>query len=74
MTTKKSVFFKKQLDNLPFFLRNYKIKELQIDIDESKRTVSYFDQNPVYHTENMGCSLPQKPISKMLTFDEQKNF
>ncbi|EZH75009.1 hypothetical protein ATO12_09775 [Aquimarina atlantica] len=74
MIDKRDIFFKKQLDNLPFFLRNHKIKELQVSKNSSEVTVSYNDQFPVYHSETVECNLSLKPISKLLTFDEQKEF
>ncbi len=71
MANKKDIFFKEDLDNLPFFFRNYEIKELKIS---KNYDVIYSDQIPAYHSESVECSLPQKPISKILTFDEQKKF
>ncbi|WP_160112041.1 hypothetical protein [Aquimarina sp. AU58] len=75
MMDKTEIFFQKHLDKLPFFLRNHTIKELQIseDISETSSIVS-FDHIPVYHSEFVECKLSQKPISKLLTFDEQKEF
>lgn len=74
MTDKKEIFFKDKMDNLPFFFRNHKIKELQVSKNPEEVKVSYFDHIPAYHSEKVECTLPLKPISKLLTFDEQKEF
>ncbi|WP_271769936.1 hypothetical protein [Aquimarina algiphila] len=73
MTTKREIFFKKQLDNLPFFLRKHKIKEVKVS-ENPEEKVSYNDKFSVYHSETVECKLSLKPISKLLTFDEQKKF
>ncbi|AXT61964.1 hypothetical protein D1816_16910 [Aquimarina sp. AD10] len=71
MTNKKEVFFKDFLDKLPFFFRNHQIQDLQIS---DNKEINFSDQMPIYHSEFVECKLSQKPISKILTFDEQKNF
>ncbi|GAA4273339.1 hypothetical protein U6A24_20500 [Aquimarina gracilis] len=71
MTAKKETFFKNYLHNLPFFFRNHKTKELQISKDYK---TTYSDKIPMYQSELVECKLPNKPISKLLTFDEQKDF
>ncbi len=75
MTNKKDFFFKKQLNSLPFFFRNHKITELQIQEKSDKhKGLSLFDHIPAYNSELIECKLPQKPICKIITLNEQKKF
>lgn len=74
MIDKKNFFLKDKQDNLPFFLRNYEIKELKALKNPDEVTVLYNDEFPIYHSETVECKLSLKPISKLLTFDEQKKF
>ncbi len=71
MTNKKEVFFRNYLNKLPLFLRIYQVKDLKIS-KNSKKVFS--DQMQIYHSEFVECKLPLKPISRLLTFDEQKKF
>ena len=73
--TGRKIFLNKKNNKLPFFLRNYEIKEVQIIEGDSKpKDSSLFDQNEIYHSEFVECKLSLKPISKILSFDEQKKF
>ena len=70
-----SVFFKKILRQLPFYYRFYKKEELIFSNNDKNTSIDIITyENDLYHTKIYSNSLPLKPISKMLSYEDQKNF
>ncbi len=70
----KQLFLDNEKNNLPFFLRNYKIKEFIINGNVNNSDCQIFQKNTTYDSESVKCRLPLKPISKILTSNEQNDF
>ena len=72
MKNKKIIFYSGEESRLPFFFRFFQKREL-INIEEDQdQQEEAFDHFPMYGSKLSKCSLPMKPISKMMNYEDQK--
>ncbi len=74
MTKKNKAFLAGQMEKLPIFFRNNKLIEFNTGKESTpSNDLSYF-ASEIYHSQFVESSLPEKPTSKIIFHDEQKDF
>lgn len=72
------IFFSDKFRMLPFFLRFFKreaVKAKPSNVPKLSEVMgNIHDEFPFYETKLSMCKRPKKPISKLLHYDEQKDF